>query len=285
VTKKLPDIQHSLGPEIQIPIAQVGVQNVKAPIILDSMFGGTHELLARIAMSTDLGPTWKGISMSKLHRNLIRYLDKPLKHETLKTILSEFKTEVETDSNDSFINFQFEMPVHKKSPKSAHVFPQYYECAFEGRLVGTNFRFFQKVVVPYASYCPCSSSLCDHLSENGSKGYPHAQRCKAEVLVEIQETQKLWLEEIILLVEYRIKTIPYPILQRVDEQEVARIAGENPLFVEDAIRRISEGLNELNMSVKDWIVKCTHEESIHTSDAIAINFKGIEGGFTGTIYL
>jgi GTP cyclohydrolase FolE2 len=37
--------------------------------------------------------------------------------------------------------------------------------------------------------------------------------------------------------------------------------------------------------VKDWIVKCSHEESIHTSEAIAINWKGITGGFSGNRYL
>jgi len=35
----------------------------------------------------------------------------------------------------------------------------------------------------------------------------------------------------------------------------------------------------------DWIVKCSHEESIHTSEAIAINWKGVREGFDGKRYL
>jgi hypothetical protein len=38
-------------------------------------------------------------------------------------------------------------------------------------------------------------------------------------------------------------------------------------------------------SIYDWIVKCRHEESIHTSEAIAVNWKGIPGGFNGRRYL
>ena len=281
---ELPDIQHSMAPDIRIPIAQVGVEKVKAPIILDSMFGGRHELLATAAMSTDLRADMKGISMSKLHRTLLKYLDQPLKQGILKTILNEFKVEVETESTDSFIRFEFEMPLAKKAPKSGLIAPQYYKCAFEGRMTNDIFRFFQKVVVQYASYCPCSASLCGHLIEHGSMGHPHAQRCYAEILIEVKQDEVLWLEEIILMTEKAVKTIPYPLLRRVDEQEVARIAGENPMFVEDAIRRISHELNE-HTNIYDWIVKCEHEESIHPSTAISINWKGIDKGFSGTVYL
>ena len=56
------------------------------------------------------------------------------------------------------------------------------------------------------------------------------------------------------------------------------------MFVEDAIREISDALNKLD-GVQDWIVKCSHEESIHTSEAIAINWKGVPYGFTGERYL
>jgi len=80
-----------------------------------------------------------------------------------------------------------------------------------------------------------------------------------------------------------IKTQPYPIIKRLDEQEIARIASENPLFVEDAIRLISNELKKKN--VLDWIVKCSHEESIHTHEAIAINWKGIVGGFDENYFI
>jgi len=281
----LPDIQHSEKPEIEMRINQVGVQNVKAPFVLESRYGGSRQLVANVTMTTDLKADMKGISMSMLLRTLKNYLDKPLKHPLIKQILEEFRTAVETNSNESSLKFEFELPIYKRSPKTTHVFPQFYSCSFEGKLIKDVFRFFQKVKVQYASYCPCSASLC----QAAGKGFPHAQRSFAEVLVEVIPPQIVWLEDIIDIVEKAVKTIPYPILQRVDEQEIARIAEENPMFVEDAIRRISSALIEED-NIFDWIVKCTHQESIHTSDAIAVCWKGRkggkrEGGFDGTYFL
>ena len=94
----------------------------------------------------------------------------------------------------------------------------------------------------------------------------------------------IWLEDIIDSVESVIPTLPYPIIKRVDEQEIGRIAAENPMFVEDAIRAISQSVDSID-GVVDWIVKCSHEESIHTSEAIAINWKGVTGGFDGRRFI
>jgi len=281
---ELPDIQHNQEPEHKFYINKVGVQSVRSPFILQTRYGSFHELVAKITMTTDLAPSIKGISMSKLIRTLKPYLEKPLKHPLIREILQRLRVEVETDSANSSIRFEFQLPVIKVSPISKHTFPEYYDCAFEGSLVGEKFRFFQKVIVQYASYCPCSASLCEHLKQNSKLGFPHAQRSFAEVLVEVIPPELLWLEDIIDLVEDAVKTIPYPILQRVDEQELARIAAQNAMFVEDAIRRIISNLNSCS-KIYDWIVKCCHEESIHKHEAIAVAWKGINGGFDDKKFL
>ena len=277
---ELPDIQHSEKSKIPYYLNQVGVENVRVPFKLDSYYGDVLNLVAKVRMTTDLQDNIKGISMSMLLRTLISYLDKPLKHNIIKQILEEFKTAVETDSDHSSINFEFSLPIIKSAPKSGLSFPQFYKCSFEGKLDHLNFRFFQKVLVQYGTYCPCSASLCDH---QGS-GFPHAQRGYCEMLVEIKENTTIWLEELINLVEESVSNKVYPILRRQDEQEVARIAGENPQFVEDSIRRVCNSLNK-EKRIFDWIVKCRHEESIHTSDAISVCWAGIPNGFRGTHYL
>jgi len=284
VNYSLPDIQHTMKPKFEIPIHQVGVENIKTNIILETKSGGVNRLLSNVSMSTDLRADKKGISMSMLLRTLVNYLDVPLKHRLLQQILEEFKVAVETESDNSFIRFEFELPMVRSAPITKMSFPQFYKCAFEGRLANGVFRFFQRLRIQYASYCPCSASLCDNLQEKGTNGYPHAQRGFANILVEVLPSNVLWLEEIIDLVEGAVKTAPCPILRRVDEQEYARIAYENPMFVEDAIRIISNALNS-NEKIYDWIVKCTHEESIHASEAVAINWKGIENGFNGLLFL
>lgn len=282
----LPDIQKS-KPKIPIPIHQVGVENVVVPFRLESKYGGYHQTIANVSMRTNLEENLKGISMSRLIRTLTDYLELPLKHKLLKDILKQLQASV--GGTASYIKFDFCLPMNRESPVSHGVFPIYYNCKFEGQLYddigNTNtFRFFQGVVVQYASYCPCSAALCDHLASESINGYPHSQRSFADVLVETQEPHYVWLEDIIEAVERDIKTLPYPIIKREDEQEIARIAARNPMFVEDAIRCVSNALN-CREDIFDWIVKCTHEESIHTSEAIAVNWKGIPNGFNGRRFI
>jgi len=276
----LPDIQCS-QPKIHIPIKQVGVENIEVPFKLEFRSGGFCQLNAIVSIRTNLDKDIKGISMSRLLLTLKPYLDLPLKHILIKQILENLRKNI--GSTDSFIKFNFSMPIIKKSIKSDNEFPIYYKCRFEGQLKNDTFRFFQGVIIQYASYCPCSAELCNHLNQNEKKGYPHNQRSFADILVEIKQPNYIWLEDIIESVETKIKTLPYPVIKRVDEQEIARVAANNPIFVEDAIRIISQGLDE--MPLYDWIVKCIHEESIHTSEAIAINWKNISGGFSGRRFL
>jgi len=283
---KLPDIQLT-EPNYKIPIAQVGVENVEVPFLLELASGGFRQIVANVSMRTNLNNQIKGISMSRLLLTLKPYLEVPLKRVLILEILKNIRKNVHSDN--AYMRFDFKLPIERKSLKSKNSFPIYYQCRFEGQLENridndNYFRFFQGVRIQYASYCPCSTELCGDLQTKGGSGFPHAQRSFADVLVEIKDPHYVWLESVIKLVETRLPTIPYPIIKRVDEQEIARIAAENPMFVEDAIRSISHNLNT-SESIHDWIVKCTHEESIHTSEAIAINWKGVKNGFNGNYYL
>lgn len=289
-TECLPDIQCET-PNIPIPIQQVGVENIEVPFRIESKYGGFYQLNANVSMRTSLDQNSKGISMSRLLLTLKPYLDLPLKHKLIKEILEDVRENVGSDA--SYMKFEFRMPIKRKSIKSDNEFPIYYKCRFEGQLYKSRipgfvddeiFRFYQGVIIQYASYCPCSAELCYDLAGKGIAGFPHNQRSFADILVEIREDHYVWLEDIIEAVESKIKTLPYPVIKRVDEQEIARVAAENPMFVEDAIRTISQALDEKE-EIYDWIVKCTHEESIHTSEAIAINWKNVAGGFTGKRYL
>jgi len=288
---ELPDIQES-RPMIEIPIQQVGVENVEVPFTLQSRDGlaGLHTLNANVSMRTDIAEDVKGVSMSRFIGTLRDYLGKPLKHKMIYDILKDMKKNMGTSS--AYMKFDFKFPKIRQSPASLNSFPLFYKCSFEGQVSEVylgpefvdKFKFYQGVTVQYASYCPCSSELCNHLRDQAKTGFPHAQRSFAHVLVETKEPNYVWLEDVIDTVENSIATLPYPIIKRPDEQKIAEIAANNPIFVEDAIRQISQALND-NDKYYDWIVKCVHEESIHTSEAIAMNWKGILNGFNGSFYL
>ena len=276
----LPDIQIT-KPSIEIPIRQVGVEGLKVPFKLESKYGGSYDMIATASIRTNLKSDIKGISMSRLLLTLKPYLNTPLKSKLIKKILLDLKDNL--DCEQSFIKFEFFLPISKKSPVSDFIFPIFYKCRFEGQLIDRSYNFFEGMIIQYASYCPCSAELCQTLKPSG---FPHNQRSFANVLVkvDVESEYYIWLEDIIEAIELRIKTLPYPIIKRKDEQKIAKIASENPLFVEDAVREISVVLDNIK-GVDDWIIKCIHEESIHTSEAIAINWKGIPEGLDGTRFI
>jgi len=278
----LPDIQTN-EPLIFMPISQVGVENVEVPFKLQLKEKAEfYDTIANVAIRTDLNENTKGISMSRLLITLKEYLNKPLKQTLIECILHNLRVNI--GSKNSYIKFNFRIPINRKSPISDNEFPVFHKCFFEAHMVDEVFTFFQGVTFQYASYCPCSSELCLDLNKKGEIGSPHAQRSYAKIVIESFKDSYMWLEDIIDIAEKTIKTLPYPIIKRVDEQEIARIAGHNPIFVEDAIRAISQSLNE-NVNIKDWGVKCIHEESIHTSEAIAINYKGLINGFNDKYFI
>ena len=279
----LPDIQCT-APALQTAIKQVGVENVEVPFTLESKHGGFHHLTAKVTMMTSLDETTKGISMSRLLLTLKPYLELPLKSKLIRKIIEKMLDNV--GGTSAFMRFEFRLPISRKSIKTDNAFPIYYKCKFEGQVYKDNsnkeFRFFQGVTVQYASYCPCSAELCNVLDGGG---FPHNQRSFTHILTEIDiESHYVWLEDIIDAVENNINTLPYPIIKRIDEQEIARVAADNPMFVEDAIRIISNSIDNIP-GIMDWIIKCIHEESIHTSEAIAVNWKGIPQGFDGRRYI
>ena len=276
---ELPDIQNT-QPKIGIPIRRVGVNNVELPFRLILRDGGSDlaQIDAMVEMVCSLDAYTRGVSMSRFLRILQPYLRHPLKRVTLEIILRHFTKDLEVDS--ASIKFTFKIPIYKKSPISNNMFPQYYECSFRSDYSNYVFSFYESVRVQYASYCPCSSALC----HEGKFGYPHSQRSFADVQVKTTPGSYVWLENIIDLVEKSVKTIPYPIVKRSDEKWIAGTAKNHPQFVEDSIRGISFKLDR-ERDIIDWIVKCTHEESIHTSNAIAINWKGREDGFNENTYI
>lgn len=273
----LPDIQ-STEPPINKSIKQVGVENVTMPFFLKGKYGGQHEIITNISVRCYLDKNKKGISMSRCIRTLKSYINRPLSQSLIKMILYELTNVLE--SHCVYLKANFKFPIFRKSVKSDNVFPVYYDSMFEGRLElnkSEPFQFFQGMRVQYASYCPCSAELSKDLELKGSCGFPHNQRSFANIIIESQEAPGVWLEDINEIVETVIPTLPYAIIKREDEQRIAEIAAQNPLFVEDAIRLISNELDK-DERIFDWFVKCIHEESIHTSEAIAINFKGYEDG-------
>lgn len=275
----LPDIQENTVPPFRTTINRVGVSDVELPFRLLIRDGGQPiQLNAKTEMTCELDAEKRGVSMSRFLRSLQPYLEHPLKRTTMEDILRLFLKV--HDTNKVSLKFDFKIPIKKYSPISNNHFPQYYECSFKCIYSYTRFDFYESVRVQYAAYCPCSSALSGY----GKYGYPHSQRAFADILVKTNPRAYVWLEDLIDLVEKAVKVMPYPIIQRSDEKLIAGTAKSHPMFVEDVIRHISNSISK-KRDILDWFIKCTHEESIHPSNAVAINWRGVENGFDETTYI
>jgi GTP cyclohydrolase I len=62
-------------------------------------------------------------------------------------------------------------------------------------------------------------------------------------------------------------------VKREDEQAFAELNGSNPIFVEDAVRLLCEALDG-DDRVGDFRVVASHQESLHSHDAVSILTSG-----------
>ena len=139
-----------------------------------------------------------------------------------------------------------------------------YECSFEGRIIDSEYKFILGVIVPVTTLCPCSKEI----SDNGA----HNQRALINVKVSYDESEQIWIEDLIELVENCASCPLYTLLKREDEKFVTEKAWNNPKFVEDILRDVVVELRN-HPVVKEFEVDCEAFESIHNHSAWAFQHE------------
>lgn len=296
------DVQ-STKPTVETPIPKVGVRNVRVPIKYKRKGETPIKLETKVSMYVNLTEELKGINMSRLSRTLYEYVDADdhVSTDFMSDLLESFQEKL--GAKDAYVKFRFNYPVRKKSLISDNSGWMYYPVMFEAKLVDGKMTFTMNVSITYSSTCPCSTELSEMLYRsrevirNGEvisiddleeadrarypdgivEGTPHAQRSIADVKIRFSKDNPIWIEDLIETVEERIKTPVQIICKREDEQEFARLNHSNQMFVEDAVRAIGDTVDKLP-EVLDWAIVVNHFESLHPSEAVAVAFKGVEGG-------
>ena len=92
----------------------------------------------------------------------------------------------------------------------------------------------------------------------------------------------VWFEDIQKMCLEALKTETQVVVKREDEQAFAELNGSNTKFVEDAVRLMYNELDK-NPSIVDFKVIASHQESLHSHDAIAVITKNVPGGFDADI--
>ena len=301
----MPDIANRELPEEQGTLDWVGMSDVHQPLKVkdgDEM----KDVQAKVQVYVNLAdPTAKGIHMSRLYLLLDEHSNtRPLTASGLRMLLGSVLESHHDLSTNAFVEFSFDHFVRRKALLSENSGWSSYPVSVKGTLIGGEIALELSIEVQYSSTCPCSAALARQLIQSqferdfGQSGQidkedvqawlgleesivatPHSQRSTAKVMVSLaEEVGDLPITDLINGIEEVLKTPVQSAVKREDEQEFARLNGENLMFVEDAGRRIKNSLSEQE-KFNDFWVRIEHHESLHAHDAVGVFTKGVENGY------
>lgn len=286
--KSMPDVATSEAPELTGRLEWVGMEKVALPIVLSH---GAQVLCEADIFVNLTKEDAKGIHMSRLYMALQKGLEhQRLNLSAVKALLKTFVESQEGLADGARLVLRWQELHKRKALLSDNKGWKEYPISLEAELNNGDFEIQLHFSVFYSSTCPCSAALsrqlyqqafakefCDdnmtfekvHQWLGKSKiAAPHSQRSRADVSL----TMKLNDSDIEVLpfidtVEDHLSTPVQSAVKREDEQEFARLNGENTMFVEDALRVMKNALDSFD-SVESFRVKTHHYESLHAHDAV-----------------
>ena len=268
--EQFPDLQNGPSSLIQgapVKIQQVGMHNFRLPLKYKTRNNESIVLETKVTGTVSLEAHKKGINMSRIMRSFYDFKDDAFTMDKLEAILNTYQERLE--AFDSKVALKFSYPIVKPSLRSENQGYQYYNVTLEGDLDKTG--TLKKVIhfdFVYSSACPCSFELAEYARERRGKAtVPHSQRSVARISVEVNDI--VWIEDLQEICEKALKTETQVIVKREDEMAFAELNGSYLKFVEDAARLLYEQLSE-DDRVKDFRVICSHQESLHSHDAVSV---------------
>lgn len=253
-TGSMPDLQKSRD-ERNIAIDKVGVKDIRYPIVVLDRSKVKQQTVARINMYVDLPHHFKGTHMSRFIEILNQHHGE-ISVEGIDQIVRDMKEHLEASC--AHLELEFPYFIEKAAPVSGARSLMEYQCRMAASHADEN-DFVLGVTVPVTSLCPCSREI----SARGA----HNQR--SAVTVEIRYQGHVWLEELISLVEGCGSAPVFALLKREDEKALTEQAYDNPRFVEDVVRAVTEALTAVP-EITWFRVECENFESIHNHSAFAM---------------
>jgi GTP cyclohydrolase I len=274
----MPDLQNSEF--VGIPIDFVGIHNFHVPIRIKEKSGDTQEVMASITGTVSLDANHAGINMSRIIRTFYKSKDDVFDINKLEEVLRNYQKDLKTFDAHILMNFKYRIWQDALRSVKDDGTPeggwQYYNITFDCNLdVTGEFKKVMHMDYIYSSACPCSTALSEHAALNrGVYGIPHSQRSIARISVEFDNL--IWIEDLLQMCNDALTTETLVFCKRQDEQAFAEKNGAQPKFVEDAIRYMAERLNA-ESDVLDYKIICSHRESLHSHEAVAVITKGKRG--------
>ena len=299
----MPDIAGQARPPTAGTLDWVGMDEIAMPLRLAGP-AVDQTVPASLQAAVNLNrPEARGIHMSRLYLHLDRVLTaEPLSARTLRRLLGDF-LESHADLSDRAMVFaRFPLLVRRHALRSANSGWRSYPLTVRGVLDRAGFTAGMTVEVTYSSTCPASAALARQEIQDafrrdfpfgtplerdavhawlgdahGICATPHAQRSVARARVELAPTvTEFPAVELIDRMERALATPVQTAVKREDEQAFALLNGANPMFCEDAARRL-QAMLEADPAISDFHIRVAHLESLHAHDAVAEAGKGFAG--------
>ena len=302
----MPDIANHTTAQTEGTLDWVGMSKIEMPVMVASKDETDRLVSAHVDAFVNLNdPTAKGIHMSRLYLLLDELSNNNvLNYQSLVALLDNFITSHEDLSDNAKVQFNFDYHLRRKSLISGKEGWKAYPVILTGRLNKGKLTVELSVDVRYSSTCPCSAALARQLIQQsfrekfaqdesanldtihewlgtteGIVATPHSQRSVAEVKVLLNASAADFpITDIVNLIEDALQTPVQAAVKREDEQEFARLNGQNLMFCEDAARRLQHAMN-LSDNYDDFWLRINHLESLHAHDAVSVATKGIVGGY------
>jgi len=306
--RSMPDIAGGELSQAATTLDWVGMADIHQPLLLRDG-ADVRQVQSHVQVYVDLGdPKAKGIHMSRLYLILDEHADtRALSTAGLKLLLSSLLESHRGLSSRAFVRFAFDYYLRRQALVSENSGWNSYPVEITGALIDGKITLEAKLAVQYSSTCPASAALARQLiqdqfladfgdqasvdvtevhewlgTDQGIVATPHSQRSTAHLLVRLADGIETFpITELINAVEDTLKTPVQTAVKREDEQEFARLNGQNLMFIEDSGRKLKHLLGE-DARFPDFWVRVEHHESLHAHDAVGVFTKGVSGGYQPT---
>jgi len=284
---EMPDIASHSSSVINSRINWVGMDAITVPM----KFAGETVLAKANVYVNVVDPSAKGIHMSRLFLALGNcLLKKDLTPKLLKETIDTLIQSQKGLSDSAQLVLKWQQPLERKALLSDNRGWKTYPMILKIRKVKKQTDWILGFSTYYSSTCPCSAALARQLKQqefakkfdyeklNFDEVYnwlgqnqiasPHSQRSRADVRLKFTEGgESCDVLKYIDAIEGALKTPVQTAVKREDEQEFARLNGENLMFVEDALRRMKDSLSRFK-ELQDFKITAQHFESLHQHNAV-----------------
>jgi GTP cyclohydrolase I len=235
-------------------IQSIGIKDIQTPIKVLEKGGGLQATIATISIQASM-PGTRDKSCVDVFTSALNNSLGEISVASFSRILSEIQEKLQ--AKGARLEMSFPFFIEKRAPVTGTRSLMEYECTFSGG-VGDDEDFILSVRVPATTLCPCSKEISCHGAHNQ----------RAEIDLRVKFKNFIWIEDLIVMVEQSASCELYALLKRPDEKYVTEKAFNNPMFVEDVVRKVA--LAALAHPEIIWFAAGVESfESIHKHSAYA----------------